>query len=120
MIRTPPISTRTDTLFPYTTLFRSHIPARRIPFRIGIGTETGPGSENVAEVFADGSEFKCRVSAAGKSRTEGKATFFKSTSDQRHFLASVCGSLSRADACIGIIVADRSEQRWDHRDQFSF
>src|SRR3546814_17210156 len=25
MIRRPPISTRTDTLFPYTTLFRSHI-----------------------------------------------------------------------------------------------
>src|SRR3546814_1390742 len=28
MIRRPPRSTRTDTLFPYTTLFRSH-PARR-------------------------------------------------------------------------------------------
>src|SRR3546814_954924 len=27
MIRRPPISTRTDTLFPYTTLFRSVIPA---------------------------------------------------------------------------------------------
>src|SRR3546814_16487096 len=28
MIRRPPISTRTDTLFPYTTLFRSwHLPA---------------------------------------------------------------------------------------------
>src|SRR3546814_10425490 len=26
MIRLPPISTRTDTLFPYTTLFRSHSP----------------------------------------------------------------------------------------------
>src|SRR3546814_16348741 len=26
MIRRPPISTRTDTLFPYTTLFRSHKP----------------------------------------------------------------------------------------------
>src|SRR3546814_11640752 len=26
MIRRPPRSTRTDTLFPYTTLFRSHIP----------------------------------------------------------------------------------------------
>src|SRR3546814_7720165 len=25
MIRRPPISTRTDTLFPYTTLFRSHL-----------------------------------------------------------------------------------------------
>src|SRR3546814_16309872 len=28
MVRQPPISTRTDTLFPYTTLFRS-VPARR-------------------------------------------------------------------------------------------
>src|SRR3546814_6042771 len=31
MIRRPPRSTRTDTLFPYTTLFRS--PARRASFR---------------------------------------------------------------------------------------
>src|SRR3546814_13700633 len=29
MIRRPPISTRTDTLFPYTTLFRSPVPGRR-------------------------------------------------------------------------------------------
>src|SRR3546814_20452913 len=29
MIRRPPRSTRTDTLFPYTTLFRSGLPARR-------------------------------------------------------------------------------------------
>src|SRR3546814_13147399 len=28
MIRRPPRSTRTDTLFPYTTLFRSHLPVR--------------------------------------------------------------------------------------------
>src|SRR3546814_1414077 len=28
MIRRPPRSTRTDTLFPYTTLFRSHRPVR--------------------------------------------------------------------------------------------
>src|SRR3546814_14918398 len=31
MIRLPPRSTRTDTLFPYTTLFRSFVPARRQP-----------------------------------------------------------------------------------------
>src|SRR3546814_12858363 len=31
MIRRPPRSTRTDTLFPYTTLFRSIAPARDIP-----------------------------------------------------------------------------------------
>src|SRR3546814_7570994 len=30
MIRRPPRSTRTDTLFPYTTLFRSTIPAERM------------------------------------------------------------------------------------------
>src|SRR3546814_4614317 len=44
MIRRPPRSTRTDTLFPYTTLFRSHgmqipfkgcFPADR--FRLGVG-----------------------------------------------------------------------------------
>src|SRR3546814_6972995 len=29
MIRRPPRSTRTDTRFPYTTLFRSHFPQRR-------------------------------------------------------------------------------------------
>src|SRR3546814_4813368 len=29
MIRRPPISTRTDTLFPYTTLFRSFIKSRK-------------------------------------------------------------------------------------------
>src|SRR3546814_12612737 len=29
MIRRPPRSTRTDTLFPYTTLFRSHVARRR-------------------------------------------------------------------------------------------
>src|SRR3546814_13384400 len=31
MIRRPPRSTRTDTLFPYTTLFRSHPDYYRIP-----------------------------------------------------------------------------------------
>src|SRR3546814_18361327 len=32
MIRRPPRSTRTDTLFPYTTLFRSEL---RVPFHVG-------------------------------------------------------------------------------------
>src|SRR3546814_1443570 len=39
MIRRPPRSTRTDTLFPYTTLFRSH-PARPV-LDTGIGDEPG-------------------------------------------------------------------------------
>src|SRR3546814_5799727 len=35
MIRRPPRSTRTDTLFPYTTLFRSPPPDRRLPAHPG-------------------------------------------------------------------------------------
>src|SRR3546814_10264326 len=31
MIRRPPRSTRTDTLFPYTTLFRSHLQSEELP-----------------------------------------------------------------------------------------
>src|SRR3546814_7774066 len=49
MIRRPPRSTRTDTLFPYTTLFRSH--TRRIwstcrwsPHRPPVRSETGRSS----------------------------------------------------------------------------
>src|SRR3546814_12345101 len=44
MIRRPPRSTRTDTLFPYTTLFRSHVGAGtfvdcgRLGYRIGSGS----------------------------------------------------------------------------------
>src|SRR3546814_2807827 len=34
MIRRPPRSTRTDTLFPYTTLFRSHLDGRVCGFRL--------------------------------------------------------------------------------------
>src|SRR3546814_15637350 len=42
MIRRPPRSTRTDTLFPYTTLFRSgHVLPRSEPRRISV-CRTGP------------------------------------------------------------------------------
>src|SRR3546814_9071072 len=37
MIRRPPRSTRTDTLFPYTTLFRSHSALRGRGFSLGNG-----------------------------------------------------------------------------------
>src|SRR3546814_15828961 len=45
MIRRPPRSTRTDTLFPYTTLFRSNHPLRRG----GVTSESRP-SESPAEL----------------------------------------------------------------------
>src|SRR3546814_1185147 len=41
MIRRPPRSTRTDTLFPYTTLFRSFKKRRAHAFRNAIGRHVG-------------------------------------------------------------------------------
>src|SRR3546814_10714719 len=47
MIRRPPRSTRTDTLFPYTTLFRSYVEGDTIPRPRGAagggGSEAGTG-----------------------------------------------------------------------------
>src|SRR3546814_18308045 len=39
MIRRPPRSTRTDTLFPYTTLFRSVFHARLLPGDLALGVD---------------------------------------------------------------------------------
>src|SRR3546814_9122092 len=44
MIRRPPRSTRTDTLLPYTTLFRSHRRRRGLSRVIGVGLCAGPYS----------------------------------------------------------------------------
>src|SRR3546814_12332520 len=49
MIRRPPRSTRTDTLFPYTTLFRSAVGQRNINARRSIDPSEAPrGQLNVA------------------------------------------------------------------------
>src|SRR3546814_1443639 len=42
MIRRPPRSTRTDTLFPYTTLFRSRVRGRRKPGRVHLPPDRAP------------------------------------------------------------------------------
>src|SRR3546814_1831952 len=49
MIRRPPRSTRTDTLFPYTTLFRSKIPEDDKTFQAALA-QLGVGVANVAQV----------------------------------------------------------------------
>src|SRR3546814_8328594 len=50
MIRRPPRSTRTDTLFPYTTLFRSDLdsanPCRVMPIRGGPDVQAPPRKHN--------------------------------------------------------------------------
>src|SRR3546814_4199744 len=50
MIRRPPRSTRTDTLFPYTTLFRSHLEQRRLLADGFFGTQNQLADHGVIEL----------------------------------------------------------------------
>src|SRR3546814_6470973 len=52
MIRRPPRSTRTDTLFPYTTLFRSPFDDEKLTaYEVGIKTRVAPNLQVNAAVF---------------------------------------------------------------------
>src|SRR3546814_2028357 len=59
MIRRPPRSTRTDTLFPYTTLFRSvlkgvlDVAGLAVDAVLGVDDETGIGAVRVAHHLVD-------------------------------------------------------------------
>src|SRR3546814_16041129 len=62
MIRRPPRSTRTDTLLPYTTLFRSHLLRDRRQVVLGEGAVIGRGGEIVIEsVLGRGAEGDLRA-----------------------------------------------------------
>src|SRR3546814_10202199 len=50
MIRRPPRSTRTDTLFPYTTLFRSAVLEHEVEHAGAVRVGVGPDVRTVAEV----------------------------------------------------------------------
>src|SRR3546814_18067513 len=55
MIRRPPRSTRTDTLFPYTTLFRSIVDERirDVAEAAGAPIASQPCTPNIAVIFTD-------------------------------------------------------------------
>src|SRR3546814_4020907 len=54
MIRRPPRSTRTDTLFPYTTLFRSEVLGRRrVAFHEPLAFRVGEVAALAARAFGD-------------------------------------------------------------------
>src|SRR3546814_4197771 len=52
MIRRPPRSTRTDTLFPYTTLFRSGAPPAPAPAEAAATRSSSPESQRLRRAFA--------------------------------------------------------------------
>src|SRR3546814_11382706 len=72
MIRRPPRSTRTDTLFPYTTLFRSLLfaPApRALPPMLEATPDAGPDTAPAARWFG-GAALRVHVTVSGLTATD--------------------------------------------------
>src|SRR3546814_9701107 len=76
MIRRPPRSTRTDTLFPYTTLFLSQRGSERGGQQMGLGlhgeTSSGWALRNEAAAGADGSRSAAQSRPRWRSQAPAK------------------------------------------------
>src|SRR3546814_13962006 len=94
MIRRPPRSTRTDTLFPYTTLFRSN-DAHRIMGGIG--------------GLVLGEEWKENVEIGGNFGDHGPIDLGEESSEQRRLAAAAAEQLDDADPLMA--PAGSSEER---------
>src|SRR3546814_9760609 len=94
MIRRPPRSTRTDTLFPYTTLFRS-----------GIAT-TKAAEANTSAANAAASEASAALSEGNVSDSETAAA----TSETNAAASAVAAAASAASAATDYVAKARSEE----------
>src|SRR3546814_14299324 len=88
MIRRPPRSTRTDTLFPYTTLFRSGrlLAKRKADLALRMG-DAGQAIQNqqpilalVAEIFGDCGRAMCRPYPPDRRLTGGHGAHHRAVS----------------------------------------
>src|SRR3546814_6888057 len=70
MIRRPPRSTRTDTLFPYTTLFRSNASPRPSPPHRLSRIAISEGAEKMPRYFTDEHEW---IEVDGDTATVGRS-----------------------------------------------
>src|SRR3546814_16605661 len=113
MIRRPPRSTRTDTLFPYTTLFRSAERHREVvDFIRGQHPAGGdfPGVEDLAAQRQD----RLEVLVAGLARAAaGRIAFDQEQPGSRQVLAAAVRKLAGQGGALGALLAGdlRSEER---------
>src|SRR3546814_4276571 len=96
MIRRPPRSTRTDTLFPYTTLFRT----ASLSSQLAIGSDgILPGSDNVFNLGNSGKRFTAIYATTGSINT----------SDARH--KAWRGSLTTAELAVAKRIAGKLDRK---------
>src|SRR3546814_20375874 len=91
MIRRPPISTRTDTLFPYTTLFRSKVGDVRI---LVIGATGVLGRPTVRQLVRQGHEVVALVKSAESAAVasfDGATPIIGSLLDERSVATAMTG-----------------------------
>src|SRR3546814_11592912 len=94
MIRRPPRSTRTDTLFPYTTLFRSSDRRAREPSRVG-GARMGEGilaARRRAGMFGDVADAEVKLEGR---REPGEPEQIRRRSEERR-VGKECVSTCRS------------------------
>src|SRR3546814_11307412 len=107
MIRRPPRSTRTDTLFPYTTLFRSCYLWCRSP----VANDNEIAARNSSESFAAGDEEEVEreeTSVRSSELSSLEWTVLKLALTDN--LASILDE-SRLRRCLRILFGTRSEER---------
>src|SRR3546814_6107246 len=95
MVRRPPRSTRTDTRFPYTTLFRSasrpmsspprHFPPKRLPKPSGINRFGGKRSEEHTSELQSLMRISYAVFCLTKTNNRHDKIYFHSAYDFRHY-----------------------------------
>src|SRR3546814_19867142 len=91
MIRRPPRPTRTDTLFPYTTLFRSHCSTEQWPITT---EERHPAARSIATAALSGRDWFDDQEAAARWRNALTGEIMAVTSASPAFLRAQfsCGS----------------------------
>src|SRR3546814_8675275 len=92
MIRRPPRSTRTDTLFPYTTLFRSHV-QKQESFDFKPWNSAGTQASAPAIITDHGVKFRADPAGAHK------AGFFADQRDNRQWLSRQVEGKRVLDLC---------------------
>src|SRR3546814_14497156 len=109
MIRRPPRSTRTDTLFPYTTLFRSHDPRRDRQLRLAAEKVDGRSALTFARAVGHHADHRAFVERLLDCQHQRRAAL-RRIDDRRTKLRIELLQNAREHAAVLAVEDDRSEE----------